>query len=1031
MTAAAASRWEARRRAVFQSVFQTDISQPTPHSTPSLRFPDQGQVFGDPISRQQLPFSRGGTKGDGDDLATSIDAPLVSASPFLSPSSQPLFRGHAAADDQVKYDRAWHVVTSRLVLPSSVTAEDSFGTLAPESQFHSQDDEVEFNAALRLILNAPTLLPQATHTEDILSWHTQQVRRHFVQHVLPLLSALSGPAMVTGQGYGSDDGYDSHMVVVQSSVQTLEAALRQYFYCLSLIVRGLQRESNDIYAGSPPILGAGEPPVTPGVIVTRFRRDIHALVSNSASPSLMASLRAVLLRLVSTTLEMPAPRANPNQSDGNRDVGVPEPARPRSDSIRADAARKRLLQLVDALSKVGLAGERFQILFAEIMDSMMTEYVHRSYARLWRTPGKPQAPDGLDKRAARSISLGSAPWCIVLLCDWIENQYARLALEVLSGIEGAGIKHQPGGVSLSDVKKWKEIGVGRLAALRISELYDIVLQWPQSRGGLDDLRASVTTPQRRLQLTDAFSAALERRLLHPACSTLQILQVYIAMIRTFHALDNSKVLLSRVVSSLQIYLCQRDDAVRIVVNGLLASPEEAKQAQLDEAKAEDDASATDTTKVDKTEGTGKLVELAVILNDPSQQRRQPVDDEDLDWDDMEWLPDPVDAGVNYRRPKSEDVIGTLISALGSQDVFIKEFQSTVAERLLSGQPSFDQEIKVLNLLKKRFGEGALQNCDVMIKDIYDSRRVDAVIRRVQGMQPSLQPQLQSRVFGAPTTPSGPSGRSMSSQVETARDQSSDQMPYHARILSRLYWPNIVYDAFLLPNPVAEQQALYNKGYERLKSSRKLAWLDQLGQASVELELKDRTLAVECKTYEAAAIYAFQDPDAADDADVEPVRRTGLQLQEMLGMDEELVFQALEFWESRGVLRQVEADTYAVVETQDTAQHSATHRPGLLTSASAPAALEGDARKPAKERSGTTGAMGAKERERRQLYWQYVVGLLTNSMPVAPLGQIAMMLKMLIAEGFAWSNEELQEFLSEKVADGELELVGGKYKLIKR
>ena len=73
----------------------------------------------------------------------------------------------------------------------------------------------------------------------------------------------------------------------------------------------------------------------------------------------------------------------------------------------------------------------------------------------------------------------------------------------------------------------------------------------------------------------------------------------------------------------------------------------------------------------------------------------------------------------------------------------------------------------------------------------------------------------------------------------------------------------------------------------------------------------------------------------------------------------------------------------------------------------------------------------KEKEKRQVYWQFIVGMLTNSSPTMPLGQISMMMKMLIADGFPWSNEELQEFLGEKIADGELEIVGGKYKLVKK
>lgn len=58
-------------------------------------------------------------------------------------------------------------------------------------------------------------------------------------------------------------------------------------------------------------------------------------------------------------------------------------------------------------------------------------------------------------------------------------------------------------------------------------------------------------------------------------------------------------------------------------------------------------------------------------------------------------------------------------------------------------------------------------------------------------------------------------------------------------------------------------------------------------------------------------------------------------------------------------------------------------------------------------------------------------MLTNASATMPLGQIAMMMKMLIQDGFPWSNEELQEFLAERVAEGEMEIVGGKYKLVKK
>ncbi|KAH7376021.1 Cullin family protein [Plectosphaerella cucumerina] len=894
-----ASRLHAKRQKVFKSVFDTEVSQPTPYSTPSLRFTEKGQPFGGPLAH--APPSGPGF-GALSDLQSSPNPQL--------PAAQ--------VTDQARWDRAWHNITSRVQLPPSVAVEDSFGTL------DSQDLDNEFHESLRVVLYPARHARHAAYTEDLLSWHTQQSRRHFIQNVLPLLSACevsNGP-----------------IEVVQGSVHTLEAAHRQYFYGLQLIVRGMERDAGD-------------------QAIEKFRRDLHAVVSNSMSPALTEALRKVLDSLMRVLLDMEPPS---------------KPSFLRKVTSREDdrkvQARQDVQGLVDGLQKVGLAGEKFQILFAEMLDAFMVEHIKSSFSGWGHGAGSEDKGTQGSMSMRRSMRGAGQSKRITALSDWVENSYARLAVEVFSRLEDAVIPWK-------DVERWKDIAIGRLAVLRIHELFDIVLHWPDSKDALDDLRMAVTTPQRRLQLTDAFSAAVQKRLLHPGRSTLDILKVYISMIRTFHALDHSKVLLDRVVHSLQLYLCQRDDAIRIVVNGLLGTSEDDKS---------DGASG---------KGQGRLVELAELLNDPSQQQQQhrsSQDDDGLDWDDMDWVPDPVDAGVNYKRPKSEDVIGTLINALGAQDIFIKEFQAVIAERLLSKQERFTQEVKVLHLLKKKFGEAALQNCDVMLRDIQDSRRVDSAISR--------------------------------SMDETREATPGGTMPptvaYHTKILSRLFWPNLEKEHFLLPQPILEAQDRYAAGFEHLKSSRKLTWLNNHGTATVHLELEDRTVDKECKTYEATVIYAFHSEEGSS----EPATRTVDELYMSLQLDDDMIRAALGFWASQRVLRETDTDTWVVIERLDAVDE------GTADSGGAVADTAGSPTKPGKA---AKGGPDAAEKERRQVYWQFIVGMLTNSAPAMPLMQMGMMMKMLIADGFAWSNEELQEFLGEKVANGELELAGGKYRLPKK
>ena len=885
------SRLRARQQKVLSSVFQTGVSQPTP----LLPATERGQPFGGPDDNK---FTNEHLLHDAARSPQSSRSRLQARQDAERASS----RGHIQVSDQVRWDRAWHVVTSRIQLPSSVSLEDSFGSVSNDSQFYDSGD---FSESLALVLGPRLLLPRAAHTEDIVVWHTRQARQHFTQHVLPLLGACAS--------------HGSYEQIIQGTIQTLEAAHRQYLYGLSLILSGLDDQS-----------GAAQ------LTATNFRRDLQALVGNSGLPGLKLALREALQQLLEIVLPSGQPHHAESGEQDEKDMAI-------------RTARGGLLSLIENLNVVGLTGESFQILLAELMDHHMFSFIHQTYAGVWKA-------SNVTVNVSRPSPKPFPNGCIDHLRDWVENRYARLLVEVLDRLGKR--------VAYADVERWRSTALERLATLRMNELYDIVLSWPHSATGLDDLKHAVATPRHRLQLTDTFSLCLQKQLLHPGMSTLHILKTYVSMIRTFHALDHSQVLLDKVVHALQLYLCQRPDAIRIVVTGLLTGPDQ-KDAQ---------------------SRKHRLVELADILGRTSMQDKRHTSEDDVDWDDMSWVPAPVDAGVNYKRPKQEDVIGTLIQALGAQDIFIKEFQLIIAERLLS--PTDEHlfpERMVLRLLKKRFGDSALQNSEVMIMDVLISGRLNANPGK------SLQ-----------------------------REGSKQPPPLHCKILSRLFWPSLPAETFKVPSPVAETQARYSANFEKLKASRKLTWLNQVGRAVVKLDLEDRSLELECRTYEAAVIYEFQSDQTSSAV---PSERSFDELWETLTIDEDLLEAALKFWISKSVLREVGPKRFVVLErlNQDVGA------PDVVTHTSSLTAATSDSQPPPPKPKG----MNAQEREKRAMHWQFIVGMLTNSSPAMPLAQISMMMKMFISDGSSLNNEELQEFLGEKVIDQELELVGGKYRLPKK
>lgn len=98
--------------------------------------------------------------------------------------------------------------------------------------------------------------------------------------------------------------------------------------------------------------------------------------------------------------------------------------------------------------------------------------------------------------------------------------------------------------------------------------------------------------------------------------------------------------------------------------------------------------------------------------------------------------------TDFRTNKPSDVISTLVSIYDSKDLFVKELQVLLTQRLLAVKDgNYEREVcasfiwlehsndatsqrRNIEILKVRFGEAALQVCEVMLRDMTDSRRID-------------------------------------------------------------------------------------------------------------------------------------------------------------------------------------------------------------------------------------------------------------------------------------------------------------------
>ncbi|KAL7280018.1 hypothetical protein ACG7TL_006431 [Trametes sanguinea] len=470
--------------------------------------------------------------------------------------------------------------------------------------------------------------------------------------------------------------------------------------------------------------------------------------------------------------------------------------------------------------------ERYESLISSVCYEHIEAHVHETCAKKWDEPMLPKLRDWMTEKIV--------PWMIMPYA-----RGARSADEARAMLQGVG--------SRFDYHVCKT-----LCDLRIQEIFDIIIDYPDSQSalqdlkvassgpGLDDINVIVDRVRRRLQeclqrvdqrsqLVITLRKANKKRLLHPGADTKVILAQYVSIIRCLRIIDPPGVLLYKVADPIRKYLRGRADTIRCIVASLV--------------------------------GDGESGDSLVDENEPIQPLQQMQAD---DYTDPNWEPEPIDA--DFRTNKPSDVISTLVSIYDSKDLFVKELQVLLTQRLLAVKDgNYERERRNIEILKIRFGEAALQVCEVMLRDMTDSRRID---QHVQAQKP---------------------------------------MPLHPTIISKHFWPPLQTNSFTMPGQFREIQESYAREYHLFKPDKKLHWLSHLGTIKLEIELQDRTISEEVPPLEASIIELFSQKDTWT---VDQL------VTEFKSVEKTAILKALTTWVDLGVLKEEESDRYKLLEVAE-------------------------------------------------------------------------------------------------------------------
>ncbi|XP_072840665.2 anaphase-promoting complex subunit 2 [Pogona vitticeps] len=529
--------------------------------------------------------------------------------------------------------------------------------------------------------------------------------------------------------------------------------------------------------------------------------------------------------------------------------------------------------------------------------------------------------------------------------EWIEKVLGWLSRVFLQESTGAPPSREAG----STLKRWRchvqRFFYRQYASMRIEELFSIIRDFPESKPAVEDLKYCLERTNQRQELLSSLKSALEMRLLHPGVNTSDIITLYISAIKALRELDPSMVILEVACEPIRKYLRTREDTVRQIVAGLTGD----------------------------AEGSGDLANELSKADPVTLENGQESDDDVSDPED--WVPDPVDAdpGKSSSKRRSSDIISLLVSIYGSKDLFINEYRTLLADRLLHQfNYSAEREIRNVELLKLRFGEAQMHYCEVMLKDMADSRRINTNIHDEEQKLP---------------------------------EEERPPFSLMAIILSSEFWPPLKEEKLELPDPIREAMEAYAKKYEKLKAMRTLNWKPHLGLVNLDVELADRTLSLSVSPVHAAIILHFQSKGTW----------TLEELSEALKVPAASLRRKMTLWLQQGVLREGPPGTFTVIEEE---QKDRAEKVVLIDSDE-----EGDS---------AMASQADQKEEELQLFWTYIQAMLTNLESLS-LERVHSMLKIFVMTGPMVTEidiQELQGFLQKKVRDQQLLYSGGVYRLPK-
>lgn len=288
-------------------------------------------------------------------------------------------------------------------------------------------------------------------------------------------------------------------------------------------------------------------------------------------------------------------------------------------------------------------------------------------------------------------------------------------------------------------------------------------------------------------------------------------------------------------------------------------------------------------------------------------------------------------GVDPQSQPAVDILSMLINIYGSKELFVNEYLTLLAERLLNVTNfETDRELRHVELLKKKFGESHMHKADIMLKDMTDSKRLNAYINQQLNTIAMNNSSLSHSFTHIPLTATIISGlfwppfrdEPLTLHPTVQQYTSHDFLVHIHRVSFETYVSCACSCVFLICE--LSQLNVFNELYQQQKQSCKLVWKPQIGSVELEVSLAGHS---EAKMFTVSPLLAtillhFQDQRTKTFFSRFLVLFSKLmkhrfckatwprtELAAKVGISPDALKRKIMFWIHNGIIREADGDVY--------------------------------------------------------------------------------------------------------------------------